>query len=133
MKKISTLNLGLSDSAQKVLEEIEEGTEENPIAAQEIKQKLECSGNDLWTAMIEIMSKGVWIQTTEDGTALWENTNETSHNTMSDHLYNLMVDMAKAIMGMDHMFQFQEHSEDLVANIFNYGELLKDSIANDHE
>ena len=120
MKNISTLNLGLSDFARKVLAEIGEGTEDNPVAVQEIQKKLECSKGDLWKALVEIMSKGVWIQITQDGKALWENTNEVDHNAMSDFMFDLMVDMAKAIMGMDHVFQKQDYAEDLVANIFDY-------------
>ena len=120
MKNISTLNLGLSDFARKVLAEIEEGTEDNPVAVQEIQKKLECSKGDLWKALVEIMSKGVWIQITQDGKALWENTNEVDHNAMSDFMFDLMVDMAKAIMGMDHVFQKQDYAEDLVTNIFDY-------------
>ena len=133
MKESISNFIDLSDLAKSVFVEIEKGSESNPTTIQAIKDKIGCSDADIWDAIIEMMMSGLWIQATYAKDALWENTCEVSDNSMSDYLYRVMVDLARAIMGMDHVFELQEYAPEIVASIFDYGERFRELAEKKHK
>lgn len=133
MKECISNFINLSDLAKSIFLEIEKGSESNPTTIQAIKDKVGCSDADIWDAIIEMMMNGLWIQSTYAHDAVWENTCKVSYNSMSDFLYCVMVDLTRAIMGMDHVFELQEYAPEIVASIFDYGERFRELAEKKHK